>query len=88
MTRDELIKKLRKIWDMDLLEASFCNELPLTLKEMNKAIEETVTMILQDRKRIIAPLVGLCWDDGKLMDTIVNIDNAIKETLLCAGLEK
>lgn len=55
--RQELRSKLRKIWDMDSLEATFCNELPLTLKEMGKAIEESIDLILEDRRRICEPLI-------------------------------
>lgn len=43
--------------------------------------------IIEDRKRVVAPLVKLTWDGIKLMDTISNVDNAINETLKKAGVQ-
>lgn len=43
--------------------------------------------IIEDRKRIVEPLIKLIWDEGKLMDTINNIDNAIDQTFINAGIK-
>lgn len=67
------------------------------IKELNSLfgtgwwIEEELKIlayfIIEDRKRVVEPLIRLRWDEGKLLDTISNIDKGIDETLKNAGIE-
>lgn len=49
-------------------------------------VEYITNLIIADRKKIVEPLVNLAWHEGKLMDTIDNIDKGVLETIKNAGV--
>jgi hypothetical protein len=54
LERDELIKEIKKIWDVDAFIKSFARELPKTSREMTLATYETVDFILHREQSIRA----------------------------------
>lgn len=50
MTKTEIRKRVRKIWDMDALEKEFAGKLPKFLIEMQKAVDETVELVVDAQK--------------------------------------
>ena len=89
--KDELVKQLRKIWDMDALEKDHADNFPETINEMNKAINESVYLILADRKRILKPLQLVInigeTDSEDRWGVAQRLKDAIEETLKNAGVE-
>lgn len=87
--REELIKELVLIYDMNATPSNV-RKFPYTYcKKTRRRFGAIADFILEDRKRIVEPLVKVIDSDwGDTFNAVKVLSNAIEKTLKLSGVEE